>query len=1198
MKKRTAAGFVLLTALMLVAGITVSSLLAATVSVKADPGVLDWSAVQTPGSFGSRNDILFRSEINTLVVGPTANTLLAVITRNTVPALQIFSTGDGGRSWSGSSDLINAMILEWGAARNVWDVAIAPDDASFWAVVSSSPAVNGPSAVWITADGGNNWKNTGLNLPPGNFISCIDISVSYQGVRDIAVGTRNGGSTSTNKIYALRTGFFGNWNAQDIPPSINYPAVNNDVVDIKFSPSYATDSTITILYSANTGVPATNATYMLYGTRDSAINSTCWSLNPIEIKDSLSAAGASPDATTIVTADLELPSDFSGQAASLRRAYVSFYSNPKDAANENGIYRIDDTIVYELMDTANVSDKDISSIAFYGTYASGKLLAGEVFGHPCTATVKTWFTDSPTTCPIPCWYPALKPITGSAGVNCPNATGYGNARVGWSPDGKTAFAATGSACLGPFNIPNGAINCAVLPEWPDGYLNLIPRDESAFAISRNNGETWNQLSLIDTRLNKLTDVAPSPDCTTLYLASINTGSGVVGLCDGFDSVWRSSLNRDITPPFTPVRPLGYYWERVFTHTTSLDCTQPQTDQSILRLVPYCQDQAGQLVSWAAQGTRAQAWSPDFGDYWAMMTPRDVIQDFCFESRTVLYNLSPAGLVQKMPYTDVGWATALPSVDSRLGSAHAIAAYPEGMVLVGADALAHNQVCAASFCSSFNTNNPQFSLMLVAGKTPFLGDVHPTFHPDFKRNNIVCISDENYIANAGSVYRDSVSDQISWLDGDIMVAANGAVGCSAPHRVPQTGVVFAFTGEALYSAHAIAPGFANSGVCRTIDDGAGNYGPLSGMPKPGIAWDCLSVFVPSDTAGVVFTLQPTALKACGCCTLVTNTSLYAIDNRTYDSSSEQGMLWEFTDCLAKRGPTLITEDKILIGCDPVSGRAQEVNFCWEQLCLADRYDIEIAKDAGFTIKVIDWVAESACGGLAPAEATAPCGFFPAGGYATTGHGSAIALYGNLECGHIYYWRVKARHAANTQDIRSPWSEVRQFAVKAGLIPISPYLGLQLLTPDNGCQGCPVSPVSFSWSPFKETAKYKFVLAKDAAMTQVVKEAEVTTTAYEYDSTLDYGTNYFWRVMALEPAPSDWSATFSFQTIAAPAAAESGAPLRTGPTDWLTSPIIALHNLIATPTRPLLPVVYLVIVIGIALFIAWLVVMIAISKLLRK
>jgi hypothetical protein len=98
---------------------------------------------------------------------------------------------------------------------------------------------------------------------------------------------------------------------------------------------------------------------------------------------------------------------------------------------------------------------------------------------------------------------------------------------------------------------------------------------------------------------------------------------------------------------------------------------------------------------------------------------------------------------------------------------------------------------------------------------------------------------------------------------------------------------------------------------------------------------------------------------------------------------------------------------------------------------------------------------------------------------------------------------------------------------------------LLSPNNGSLGFPVSPASFSWSPFKGSAKYKFVLASDAAMTAIVAEDAVPTTAYEYTGTLDYSTNYFWRVMALEnekgqQVPSDWSATFSFQTVAAPEA----------------------------------------------------------------
>jgi hypothetical protein len=321
-----------------------------------------------------------------------------------------------------------------------------------------------------------------------------------------------------------------------------------------------------------------------------------------------------------------------------------------------------------------------------------------------------------------------------------------------------------------------------------------------------------------------------------------------------------------------------------------------------------------------------------------------------------------------------------------------------------------------------------------------------------------------------------------------------------------------------------------------------------MPKPGIAWDCLNTFVPATTAGVLFTIEPTSLKACGCCTLDTDTTLYAIDNRPYipnfAAGLGQGLIWAFTDCMAKKGPKLITADKTLIGCDPVSGRAQEVNLCWEQLCVAERYDIEIAKDKGFTIRVIDWAGkgeDNPNNFLMPVDVTKPCAFFPAGGTVSPAtRSSVIALFGNLECGHTYYWRVQVRQCATGQIIRSPSSQVRSFTIKAGLPVTTPYYGVQLLAPNNGCLGCPVKPVSFSWSPFKETTKYKFVLAKDAAMTQVVKEADVTTTAFQYDGTLDYTTSYFWRVMSVEPAPSDWSATFSLMTEAAPPAAPGPTP----------------------------------------------------------
>jgi hypothetical protein len=229
---------------------------------------------------------------------------------------------------------------------------------------------------------------------------------------------------------------------------------------------------------------------------------------------------------------------------------------------------------------------------------------------------------------------------------------------------------------------------------------------------------------------------------------------------------------------------------------------------------------------------------------------------------------------------------------------------------------------------------------------------------------------------------------------------------------------------------------------------------------------------------------------------------------------------------------------LVGSDPVSGRNGDIDLNWEQLCLASEYQMQIAKDPGFSIIVLD------TGPFAPADSTSPGAYYPAGGKNTATAGltppspldrgiSAIASPSVLEAGHTYYARIRVRQAATGQYMLSPWSEVYTFTVKSGLPTNADYYGPQLLHPSNGYKGCPVSPVSFSWTPAQDATKYKFTLAKDAALTDVLVEVEVPTTAYEYKGALDYNTSYFWRVMALEPVPSDWSATFTFQTEAAPA-----------------------------------------------------------------
>lgn len=201
----------------------------------------------------------------------------------------------------------------------------------------------------------------------------------------------------------------------------------------------------------------------------------------------------------------------------------------------------------------------------------------------------------------------------------------------------------------------------------------------------------------------------------------------------------------------------------------------------------------------------------------------------------------------------------------------------------------------------------------------------------------------------------------------------------------------------------------------------------------------------------------------------------------------------------------------IDVDPVTGRNASIDMSWEQLCLSKQYQVQIARDRDFTLKVYD------SGIMLPADVTAPAFVYPPG---------------NLEAGHTYYWRVRVRQAATGQYVLGPWSEPRPLTVQPGYPVRTEYYGIQPLSPVNGCSDCPINNISFSWSGYPNTTKYRFILAKDSYLQNVVTETFTITTSYEFKGALDYNSTYFWQVSAIEPVPSDVSALFTFHTLPMP------------------------------------------------------------------
>jgi hypothetical protein len=218
---------------------------------------------------------------------------------------------------------------------------------------------------------------------------------------------------------------------------------------------------------------------------------------------------------------------------------------------------------------------------------------------------------------------------------------------------------------------------------------------------------------------------------------------------------------------------------------------------------------------------------------------------------------------------------------------------------------------------------------------------------------------------------------------------------------------------------------------------------------------------------------------------------------------------------------------------VTGRNQQVDLAWEQLCLTTVYEMEVAKDPDFRLRIDPSVSNA--GNIAAVTGSIRAPMDPVN---MTHPGMWLSPAALPEAGAAYYWHVRSYRSATGQVAVSPWSETRSFSVKPGFIVNTPYYGVQLLAPNNGCMGCRVKPASFSWSPWKEATRYEFVLSRDSEFKQALVSAFTGTTGYECKLQLDYETNYFWRVRATEvngqSIPSDWSATFSFRTESAPEA----------------------------------------------------------------
>jgi hypothetical protein len=728
MKKRQIFSFLALAAVLL---------LLTPVPARADTGILEWKEIDKPGASGYI--VVSPSEVNSIAVGRNGIIYAVDSSESATKTSRVYFSDSAGASW----DDITPKLLKAGAGLPASQIAVAPDSQSVVAVVTD----NGTN-VYVSVDAGDTWLDTRVPDLAGTTIQTIVISRQYLraglSLRDMAIGTADwGNAAATGKIWAFQIGGVASkWQDQGLTIDPLQPGV--EVSAVAYSPGFQRDDALIAVAST------TDGTWLCLGKRDVSAGTTAWdafSGYPVEI----ATAGDGNGVT--MTASLALPSDFNGSDETLRQVFVSYDREP-DASDD--VYYIDDTTINRL-DAAGGAAINIASLAYSGSTDSGTLLAGLVDPLAGSRAVQVRRTLDPFDT-SPKWSQAAAPPSGP-----------GNARVSWNPEGDTAYCGT-STSHGPVSA----------------------RDESAFSVSTDGGDNWQQLSLMDTTL-KLSDLAPSPNSDSIFVATYSTS--------GPEGIWRSA-NTSLG--------IGQYWTRQLALDT-------ETDRLILRMsLAYATDYT--IYAIEAGGTAIEV-SHDRGNSWKHRWAPDNVIDAAVEDANTIYLALPGGNVRKS--TDGGLVWGEPGYTGF--SINMLAAAGDGRLLVGGSdgRVAYSTDGGASFTR--------------IDKPVGFGDVLVAAAADFGDSGII------YAATAApdsGTWRWQIGSSTDWeqIDGPVTARQTGAsIG----------GLVTNADGD-LYALRTEAAGPDSGGLMRSLDPTFKNpyaveFDTTSEALPAGAAFDAVTVF---------------------------------------------------------------------------------------------------------------------------------------------------------------------------------------------------------------------------------------------------------------------------------------------------------------------------------------------------------------------
>lgn len=500
-----------------------SSLFVFAAPTPVSAGTLSWTPVAIP-TLANNNLVAATTDVGPVCVGPDG-TMYAARNDATTPlgvAPAVFRSPNGGYTWIPCGGLTGAAIGDV-----VVDLEVANNGDIF--VCTQTPAGGpGTGIVFRSTNGGASFGQLGVvTLVGTEVITCMSVAPNYDGVGIIAVGVSDAASAAVTGAVGRMVQVWGDLGVLNWASASALAPAAADVLALQFSPNYAADNTIIAVTALAAATPNLRAILGGAWTWDPATQYP----TPVAVgSTSLDFDGVGLLAVSDTLAcDIALPYDFNGTSPPFRNTIVSIVSE-NVAVGFTNVFRINNLIPGVALNPGVV----LWDLDFAGNYrAADSLLMGGLFTR--AAANEDVYYCSNYGDPVPLFYPSTNRPTGDtlaaslppAGLNM-----LSSVRIDMADD----FITSGLCVVGTTG------------------------NDSAFGVTTNKGQCWNERGLIDNAGAAITFPAganiavASEDANTMLMSSTSsvggtdaTDTNIWGTSDG-GATWERQLCANFATP--------------------------------------------------------------------------------------------------------------------------------------------------------------------------------------------------------------------------------------------------------------------------------------------------------------------------------------------------------------------------------------------------------------------------------------------------------------------------------------------------------------------------------------------------------------------------------------------------------------------------------------------------------------------------